>query len=60
MKGRATGGDRHGDIPLWGTMWLQEQWRGGRKVHEIARELGVHADTVQRWKSQHGHRVLGS
>lgn len=45
-----------GEIPLWGTMWLQEQWRGGRKVHEIADELGVAPNTVQVWKGQHGHR----
>lgn len=47
-----------GEIPLWGTMWLQEQWRGGRKVRELADELGVAEDTVQGWKGQHGHRWL--
>ena len=60
MKGRSIGASRHDEVPLWGTMWLLEQWRGGRTLADIATELGVHENTVQRWKGQHGHQRVGS
>ena len=35
-KARAT---NRGPVPRWGAMWLQEQWRGGRKVHEMGTSI---------------------
>ena len=47
-----------GEIPVWGTRWLHHQFHEGRKVQEIAQELGVSATTVSLWGSATGFQPL--
>lgn len=49
-----------GEVPIWGAMWLHHQFHEGRKVKDIARELGVAPGTASRWASASGFQPVST
>lgn len=53
--GRLKGIGTKGPVPVYGTMWLQQEFRGGRTAADIAESLGVKVGVIGEWKHVHGH-----
>lgn len=48
-------GRRMCGLPVYSTMWLQEEFRAGRTIRDLADDLGVSKPTIRKWKHDHGH-----
>ena len=49
-----------GEVPIWGAMWLHHQFHEGRKVKDIASELGAAPGTASRWASASGFQPVST
>lgn len=46
---------RKAGLPVYSTMWLQDEFRAGRTIDSLAKDLGVSWSTVRAWKKLHGY-----